>query len=298
MDSPFSDTCFEHVSRQKELLMLHQLRKQNSAVDDALFPYGLVLADLPPWEVQSIVHDQYTVGLDVERTVTYVSAALDYINRKSRRLGTDAWLFCVDRNLNQVSWSHELFVPYQYDQAVAEQRIGKILMVAKIEQSKIDANSIPWKNTCPDGTNLSGQLRWFPHRYEQHTDLLLNYNFLIVQNEYHLGDLCGGRYLRIARGAIQDYTVQPTLPGSSISATDIIKAQFPLNFIQIPTPQGPEGAAQITREVVLDYAIQSVLPGGSINRQNFPLSPIQISTPQDYQDYIQIIRKVVPDCII
>ncbi|KAF7885310.1 uncharacterized protein EAF01_011375 [Botrytis porri] len=269
MDSPFSDTCFEHVSRQKELLMLHQLRKQNSAVDDALFPYGLVLADLPPWEVQSIVHDQYTVGLDVERTVTYVSAALDYINRKSRRLGTDAWLFCVDRNLNQVSWSHELFVPYQYDQAVAEQRIGKILMVAKIEQSKIDANSIPWKNTCPDGTNLSGQLRWFPHRYEQHTDLLLNYNFLIVQNEYHLGDLCGGRYLR-----------------------------FPLNFIQIPTPQGPEGAAQITREVVLDYAIQSVLPGGSINRQNFPLSPIQISTPQDYQDYIQIIRKVVPDCII
>ncbi|KAF5875716.1 uncharacterized protein Bfra_011479 [Botrytis fragariae] len=182
MDSPFSDIWFEHASRRKELLMLHQLRKQNGDVDDIFFPYGLVLADLPPWEVQPVLLDRHTVGSDVERTVIYVSAALDYINRKTRKLQTDAWLFYVDRDLKPVSWSHKAFVPYQYNQQVAEHRIGKILMVAKTEQAKVDKDSIPWKYTCPDGTKLSGQLRWFPPSYEQHINPFLKYNFLIVQS--------------------------------------------------------------------------------------------------------------------
>lgn len=65
---------------------------------------------------------------------------------------------------------------------MAEQRIGRILMNAKIEHLKIDADSIPWKYTSPDGTKLSGQLRWLPHGYEQHVDLLSKFNFLLIRN--------------------------------------------------------------------------------------------------------------------
>ncbi|TGO64795.1 hypothetical protein BOTNAR_0084g00270 [Botryotinia narcissicola] len=158
MDYPFSDRWFEDACRLEELLMLHQLRKQNIAVDDTFFPYGLIFAGLPPWEVHPIVYKQYAVGSDVERTVTYVSAALDFINRKTQKLQTDAWLFYVDIYSKLLSWSHNSFVPYQYYQQVAEQRIGKIFMTAKVEESRIDADSIPWKYTCPDGTQLSGQL--------------------------------------------------------------------------------------------------------------------------------------------
>ncbi|KAM0182135.1 hypothetical protein ACHAPC_007008 [Botrytis cinerea] len=55
-------------------------------------------------------------------------------------------------------------------------------MNAKTEQLKIDADSIPWKYTSPDGTKFFGQLRWLPHGYEQHVDLLLKLNFLLVRN--------------------------------------------------------------------------------------------------------------------
>ncbi|KAF7957314.1 hypothetical protein EAE96_002900 [Botrytis aclada] len=55
-------------------------------------------------------------------------------------------------------------------------------MIAKLEQSKIDAESIPWEYICPDGTKLPGQLRSFPHGYKQHINLFLKYNFLVVQN--------------------------------------------------------------------------------------------------------------------
>ncbi|KAF7915426.1 hypothetical protein BELL_0308g00080 [Botrytis elliptica] len=182
MDCPFSDRWFEDACRREELLRLHQLRKQNSDVDDTFFPYGLIFAGLPPSAVHSIVYKQYTVGSDVERRVTYVSAALDFIDRTTRKLQTDAWLFHVEKDLKQVSWSHKAFVAYEYDHRMAEQRIGKILMLAKLEQSKVDADSIPWRYTCPDGTKLSGQLRSLPHGYEQHIDLLLKYNFLILQN--------------------------------------------------------------------------------------------------------------------
>lgn len=95
----------------------------------------------------------------MERTVTYVSAALDHIKRKSSELQTDAWLCVHDRRAKQLFWNHTKFVIYKYDQQVAEQKIGKILMNAKIEQLKIDAHSIPWKYTFPDGAKSSGQLR-------------------------------------------------------------------------------------------------------------------------------------------
>lgn len=103
MDYPLGDSWFEEEWRRKELLALQQLRKRNSTVDDTFFPYGLVLADLQARGVQPVVHDQYTVGCDVERTITYVSAALDYIKRKFSELQTDAWLCVHDRRAKQLS---------------------------------------------------------------------------------------------------------------------------------------------------------------------------------------------------
>ncbi|TGO20761.1 hypothetical protein BPAE_0268g00150 [Botrytis paeoniae] len=312
MDYPFSDRWFEHESRRKELLMLHQLRKQNSAVDDVFFPYGLVLAHLPPWQLQPVLHDQYTVGSDVERTVTHQ---------------TDAWLFCIDRGLKQVSWSHKTFLPYQYDQQVAEQRIGKILVVAKLEQSKVDADSIPWKYTCPDSTKLSGQLRWFPHGYEQHIDLFLKYNFLIVQNYprgscSHIRGPGINKYMyAVANAPVGSPIAQVANPPKffhSLPETqyeslfkkrvillapkrvlNIVHESQPRDFIQVPLSQGSEYCTLITKDAIPDYAIPSSLTGGSISgpdiiKTEFPLNSIQVPTPQGPEVCTEIKKEEFP----
>ncbi|TGO58145.1 hypothetical protein BCON_0058g00280 [Botryotinia convoluta] len=299
MDSPFSDIRFEHGSRRKELLMLHQLRKQNSVVDDTFFPYGLVLTDLPPWEVQSIVHDQYTVGSDVERTVTYVSAALDYINRRSHKMQTDAWLFCIDRELKQVSWSHKTFVSYQYDQQVAEQRIGKILMVAKLEQSKVDADSIPWKYKCPDGTKLSGQLRWFPHGYEQHINLFLKYNFLIVQNYSR------GSWSNITAPDVKKYVY--AVANASVGSPIVQVTNPPKFFHSLPETQ----YESLFKNRAVTLAPKRVLSGNlpakriekrlcfghppDIVHEYHPRDFIQLPLSQGSEDCTQITKEVIPD---
>ncbi|TGO34369.1 hypothetical protein BHYA_0200g00140 [Botrytis hyacinthi] len=350
MDSPFSDRWFEDACRREELLVLHQLRKQNSAVDDTFFPYGLIFTGLPPWEVHSVVYNQYAVGSDVERTVTYVSAALDYINRTTRKLQTDAWLFDVDKYLKQLSWSHNAFVPYQYNQQVAEQRIGKILMTAGLKQSKIDEDSIPWKYTCPDGTKLSGQLRCFPGGYEQHIDLLLKYNFLIVHNypdgsyshirgpgikkfvyavadapfgspiahvanppkffhslpETQYESLCKKRAVtqvprRVLSGNLPPQRINKRL--CFAHPPDTVNEYQPRDFTQVPFSQDSEGCTQIMEEVIPDYTIPSSLPGGSISapdiiKAEIPLHPTQLATPQGPEDCIESTKEEFLNCTI
>ncbi|KAF7926091.1 uncharacterized protein EAE97_010391 [Botrytis byssoidea] len=299
MDSPFSDRWFEDACRREELLMLHQLRKQNSAVDDTFFPYGLIFAGLPPWEVHPIVYKQYSVGSDVERTVTYVSAALDYINRKTQRLQTDAWLFHVDRNSKRVSWSHNTFAPYQYDQQVAEQRIGKILMTAKVEESKIDADSVPWKYTCPDGTQLSGQLRCFPRGYEQHVDLLLKYNFLIVQN------YADGSHSCISEPGIKDFIY--AVANESFDSPIAEVANPPQLFHSLPETE----YESLCKKRAVTRAPKKVLRGNfpaqrnnkrlcfthppDIMHEYQPHDFIQVTFPQDSEGCAKITEKLIPD---
>ncbi|KAF7903949.1 hypothetical protein EAF00_001283 [Botryotinia globosa] len=315
MNSPFSDRWFEDACRREELLMLHQVRKQNSAIDDTFFPYGLIFAGLPPWEVGPILYKQYAVGSDVERTVTYVSAALDYINRKTQKLQTDAWLFHVDKNSKRVSWSHNTFSPYQYEQQVAEQRIGKILMTAKVEESKIDADSTPWKYTCPDGTKLSGQLRCFPRGYEQHIDLLLKFNFLILQNHPD------GSHSYISQPGMKTFVfaVANASAGSPIAQVE----NPPQFFHSLPETQyeslcnkrsvtrapkkflGGNLPAQrmITEKLIPDHAVPSALPGVSISdphviKTEFPLHSAQMATYQGPGDSTKIKKEEFQHCAI
>ncbi|TGO10933.1 hypothetical protein BTUL_0121g00060 [Botrytis tulipae] len=302
MDSPFSDRWFEDACLREELLMLHQIRQQNSAIDDTFFPYGLIFAGLPPWEAHPILYKQYAVGSDVERTVTYVSAALDYINRKTHKLQTDAWLFHVDRNTKRVSWSHNTFSPYQYNPQVAEQRIGKILMTAKLEESKIDADSIPWKYKCPDGTQLSGQLRCFPRDYEQHIDLLLKYNFLIVQN------YPDGSHSYISEPGIKDfiYVVANASFGSPIAQV----ANPPRFFHSLPETE----YESLCKKRSVIRAPKTVLRGNLPSQRNEkrpcfthppgivneyqPRDFARMAVYQDSQDCTRITKEMVPDYAI
>ncbi|THV52224.1 hypothetical protein BGAL_0085g00140 [Botrytis galanthina] len=353
MNFPFSDRWFEDACRREELLMLHRLRKQNSGVDDTFFPYGLIFAGLPPWEVHFVVYKQCAVGSDVERTVTYVSAALDFINRKTHKLQTDAWLFGVDRYLKQLSWSHNAFVPYQYNQQVAEQRIGKILMTAGLEQSKVDADSIPWNYTCPDGTRLPGQLRCFPRGYEQHIDLLLKYNFLIIQNHpdgsySHIrgpgiekfihavaNASIGAPIAQVANPPKFFYSLPETqyeslLKKRAVTSTpkrvlngnlpaqrskkrlrvahhpDTVNKYRPRDFIQVAFYQDSEGCTRITEQAISDFVTPPPhLPGGSISigapdiiKADFPLNSVQMATPQDPGDCIEIQKEEFKQCAI
>ncbi|TEY81165.1 hypothetical protein BOTCAL_0034g00290 [Botryotinia calthae] len=291
MDYSLGDSWFEKEWLRKELLTLQQLRKQNSAVDDTFFPYGLVLADIQARGVQPVVYDQYTVGFDVERTVTYVSAALDYIKRKSKELQTDAWLCVYDRRSKQLSWSHTNFVLYRYNQQVAEQRIGRILMNAKIEQLKMDADkpgAMEYRCAVANaavGSPIS-KVAYPPKVFHS-----------LPETQYE--SLVKNRAVSLAPKRVLGANLpsQQTKKRSCLERLpDNVHVYYPRDFTRVLSSQGSEGCTQIAKEAIPSHSIQSApiegfASGPGIISADLPLKCIEADTPLSPHDSIEIKQK-------